>query len=81
VSPELWSRVMTEQAIGAILRWRFAEAQQLLTLRGAVVAAPNPGSDARAYVARAWTLVQQGRAVEADALQAFAGEVKRFGSA
>jgi len=69
VSPELWSRVITEQAIGAILRWRFAEAQQLLTLRGAVVAPPDPGSDVRAHVARAWTLVQQGRAVDPDALQ------------
>jgi len=61
--------MITDQAIGLILRWRFAEAQQLLTLRGVVAAPPDPASDTRAHVARAWTLVQQERAVDADALQ------------
>ena len=69
VSLDLWPRMITDQAIGLILRWRFTEAQQLLTLRGVVVAPPDPVSAARAHVARAWTLVQQGRAVDPDSLE------------
>jgi len=66
---ELWPRAIMERAIGFVHRWHFAEVRQLLTLRGAVAAPPDAASDVRARVARAWTLVQQGRAVEADALQ------------
>jgi len=66
---ELWPRVIMEQAIGSVHRWRFPDAQRLLILRGAVVAPPDVASDVRARVAGAWTLVQQGRVVDTDALQ------------